>query len=175
MIQLYEFNHSADGLRVEYSNLVDIFRITTRDEPRSELFAAEQNILRHALDYFGLLGIGCSLRSVKWSTGAEPGTRIELNVTTASNEIARMVLPKIDKRIVYDSPESELPADCAKNWYLGHLEVFEKEVAEFVKGKKAQLALPFEMEAAEDEPESDDDETDGSGRRVIPMREAVNA
>ena len=173
MIQLYEFNHTADGLRVEYSNFIDIFRITTRDEPRSELLQAEQNILLKALDYFGLLGVECSLRSIKWSTGAEPGTRIELNVTTSAGEYARMILPKIDKRVVYDSPENDLPADCAKNWYLGHLEVFEKEVEEFIKGKKAQLALPFD-EAPAEEPESDSDETDGAGRRVIPMRQAVN-
>jgi len=173
VIQLYEFNHSADGLRVEYSNLVDIFRITTRDEPRSELLQQEQNILRFALDYFGLSGVACSLRSLKWSTGAEPGTRMELNVSTASGELARMILPKIDKRVVYESEESEEPADCAKNWYLGHLELFEKEVEEFIKGKKAQLALPFE-EALAEEHESDSDETDGAGRRVVAFDQAVN-
>jgi hypothetical protein len=151
MIDIYEFSHSQDGLRVEYSNLIDIYRITTRDEPRSELFQQQQNILRFALDYFGLQGLACNLKSIKWATGPEPGTRIELNVSTLSGDYARLVLPKIDNRVVVDE-KTEEPVLCAKNWYLGALELFGNEVVEFIKGKKAQLALPFDTEAsAEDQ------------------------
>jgi len=157
-MKLYLFKHADGGIVVEYDNGADVVRLTTMDQPREDLLQAEQNILRFAMDHFGITGIACSLRSIDISHGDNAGTKLTLNIPTHTGDRARLVMPKISDHVVVDKKGE--PVDCPKNYYLGHLEVFEKEVTEFIKGKKAQLALPFDD--LQDADEDGDGEEEGS-------------
>lgn len=153
------------GIVVDYSTINESFRIDTGDEPKMELFAAAGRLIYAGLMLFGFSGMQASLHMVEVSHGEEPGSKLTLRVQTTNGEKAKIVCPKVDRAGMVDWSKGGERIDHPQNDYNDALEGFLLHVEEFVRGKRLQMALPFD--AAQEDAEGEDSEGQAVADRVM--------
>jgi hypothetical protein len=142
----------GETYQVEYStsdgSFGDVIRITTGEEPQSDLFHAIHGVVDAALAYFECANIGVMFRSVSVSAGKEPKSRLELDVGLHNTDKAgRLSLPPIERAHVEDwivDGQRRDPVDAPQNRYNAALDTLLQEVEEYINGKRQQMSLDFE-------------------------------
>lgn len=158
-----------EGISVDYSTLLESFRISSVDDPSSEFYSAAGKLISQALQLFGLSGIRTSLQSVEISHGENPGSRITLKAPTADGGMAKIVCPKVDRKPLKDWERGGELVDHPQNHYNEALDAFIAQAESYVRGKRLQMSL-FDSQQVEAEADGDDgysDDMDSVADRVM--------
>ncbi len=144
-IDKLKLEHGA--ITVDYSGLSESFRIVTMDEAQTELYQAAANVA-----ILGRLALGITIEragsvSIDFSHGDEPGTKLALSMPTFQGDPAKISCPKISAADMRQ--DGEVIADHPQNLYNAAVEILEEEIVKFVKGKRLQMALPFDQSPEE--------------------------
>lgn len=129
---------------VDYSGLSESFRIATMDEAKASLYMAAADVAVIARAALGIVVERAGFVAIAFAHGDKPGTRLILSIPTVTGDPAKIACPKIDAFPVIDSETGEILIDNPRNIYNQAVERLEAEIVEFVKGKRLQMALPFD-------------------------------
>ena len=145
-----KFKFDGDQVTVGFSNIFESFRISTNDEPKSELFAAARMVVHQALFLFGLENVRASLACIEFSNGDDAGTKVLLKIPTMTGDYAKLQCPKVSSRDVVDHETGER-SETPQNAFNDAVDEFIVQAEEFVRGKRQQMSLPFggDMDAGE--------------------------
>lgn len=136
---------------VDYTGLSESFRIATMDEAQTSLYQAAADVAILARAALGIITERAGFVSISFSHGDEPGTRVLLSMPTFVGDPAKIACPKISAAIVKDHETGLALEGEPRNVYNAAVTRLEKEIIEFVKGKRAQMALPFDCSPQERE------------------------
>ncbi len=131
-------------ITVDYSGLMESFRISTSDEAKPSLYTAAADVAVLARVALGIIVEGAGFVAISLSHGDNPGSRIVLSVPTLAGDTAKIACPKIDAATEVDFQTGVVIEGHPRNVYNRAVELLEKEIVAFVKGKRAQMALPFD-------------------------------
>ena len=134
---------------VDYTGILESFRIATNDEAQPGLYAAAANVAILARLALGVVTEQAGFVAIVFSRGDRPGTRVLLSMPTLAGDPAKIALPKIDAAMVVDHVTGLAIEGHPQNVYNAAVLRLEKEIIEFVKGKRAQMALPFDYSPQE--------------------------
>lgn len=132
-------------ITVDYSGLLESFSITTKDEPKASLFAAAANVAILARIALGVTIERAGFVAIIFSRGDEPGSRLVLSIPTLTGDPIKLACPKISEAPVKNHETGFEIEGHPQNVYNAAVLVLETEIVEFVKGKRLQMALPFDM------------------------------
>ena len=138
-------------IAVDYTGLFESFRVVTRDEAQTSLYAAAADVAVLARIALGIVTERAGFVSISFSHGDKPGTRVLLSMPTIVGDPAKIACPKIDAAIMTDFETGLAIEGDPRNIYNAAVVRLEKEIIEFVKGKRAQMALPFDYSPQERE------------------------
>lgn len=135
------------SVTVDYSGLSESFRIATCDEAQTELYAAAANVAILGRLALGMVMERAGFVSIDFYHGDKPGTKLGLSMPTFEGDSAKISCPKISSAEV--RKDGEVIADHPQNLYNAAVEILEAEIVKFVKGKRLQMALPFDQSPEE--------------------------
>ena len=160
-------------ITIDYSVLLDSFRISTADKAPTSLYSAAADVAILARIVLCLNIEGAGFHTIAFSNGDRPATRLILTVATAENDPAKIACPKIDRGEVIDFEKGIVVQEHPKTVYEHAVQALETEIKEFVKGKRLQMALPFEQSKEEQELEQEVAELISNDRKVIDFSSAA--
>lgn len=149
-------------ITVDYSGLMESFRISTADEAKPSLYTAAADVAVLARVALGIIVERAGFVAISLSHGDNPGSRIVLSVPTLAGDPAKIACPKIDAATEVDFQTGVVIEGHPRNVYNRAVEILEKEIVAFVMGKRAQMALPFDETPEEREVQAE-------GARVLEM------
>lgn len=152
-IERFKIDHGE--ITVDYSGFLESFRIATMDEAKASLYTAAANVAILARTVLCLDIEGAAFNAIAFSNGNKPGTRIILTVPTAEGETAKIACPKIAHARESNPDTFEIIRDHPQTLYYEAVEKLKEEIVEFVKGKRLQMALPFDQTPEERKLNSD--------------------
>jgi hypothetical protein len=144
-IDKLKLEHGA--ITVDYSGLLESFRIVTMDEAQAGLYQAAANVAILGRLALGMVVEGAGFVSIDFSHGDEPGSKLSLSMPTYVGDPAKISCPKISAAPVREN--GEVIEDHPRNLYNSAVEILEAEIVSFVKGKRLQMALPFDQSPEE--------------------------
>jgi hypothetical protein len=144
-IDKLKLEHGA--ITVDYSGLMESFRIVTCDEAQTDLYTAAANVAILGRLALGMVIERAGFVSIDFSHGDDPGTKLALSMPTFAGDPAKITCPKISAAEV--RKDGEVIEDHPQNLYNKAAEILEQQIVEFVKGKRLQMALPFDQSPEE--------------------------
>ena len=143
----------VDGreILVEFTTGTKTLRLTTFHEPKAELFMQTANVAAFGKSALGIIAERAAFREIAFSHGDSPGTRLVYKIPTLHGENARLTCPRIDRGHIHNK-NGDLVLDDPRTLYEDAVILLEQLIEEFVRGERAQLALPFEGLDESEEP-----------------------
>jgi len=136
-------------ITVDYSALMESFRISTCDEAKPSLYQAAADVAILARVNLCLKIEGAGFFAIAFSNGDKPGTRLILSVPTATGDLAKVACPKLDRGEMHDFEKGIVIEDHSKTIYEKAVVKLLEEISDFVMGKRLQMALPFDQSPEE--------------------------
>ena len=170
-----KFKIDGGTITVDYSGLFETFRIGTGDEARTELYQAAANVA-----ILGRLALGMEMEcagfvAIEFSRGDKPSTKLALSMPTLTGDPAKISCPKIMSYPVKDHETGELIEGHPQNIYNAAVAALEAEIVTFVKGKRLQMALPFDQMPEERKLQEDVREFVASGAKMLEFESAASS
>jgi hypothetical protein len=163
VIKIDKLKIEGSEIVVEYSSLLESFRIVTTDEPKVELYQAAANVAILGREYL-VLPIGGFL-SIAFSHGDEPGSRLVL-IAPTTEQNAKIACPKISLDEVRDAHLVRIE-NHPRNIYNAAVTELIRQTVDFVNGKRLQMSLPLEFSSPEEPADEEEAEEEIADPRVL--------